>query len=124
MLMSETPKNLLDVLARLQEIESRLENGKSGFQILAHGNFEVVNDGQLKSGSGDRRMVEHISFDTPLDHVPTVYTSIAGINTDSDFNSRAQVFPENVTTEGFDLVFRTWGPSNLLFVSANWIAIL
>jgi hypothetical protein len=125
MIMSDTPKNLLDVLARLQVIESLLlKNEDNTPGVVAHGEVEFVNDENIKSGNGDRRTVEHITFERPMTKIPKVYTSLAGFNTDSDWNSRVQVLAENITEEGFDLVARTWRTSNVLFVNANWIAIL
>lgn len=38
-------------------------------------------------------------------------------------NSRVDITVEDITTVGFELVFRTWGDSRIARVRADWTAI-
>ena len=42
---------------------------------------------------------------------------------DSAANVRADVSTDNVTAEGFELVFRTWGDTRVARVRMRWMAI-
>jgi hypothetical protein len=42
---------------------------------------------------------------------------------DQKTNSRVDLVAENITTEGFHIVFRTWGDTRIARVRADWMAI-
>ena len=122
--MNDKPKSVLDVIAWCENLEKRVHKIETeGLVVLESGEFSRVFDTDMKNGSGERSSVETISFNQNLKHIPTVLTSISGLNTDSDFNSRIEAKAENITTTGFDLVMRTWRHSKVLFIKVNWIAL-
>ncbi|WP_366513987.1 H-type lectin domain-containing protein [Planktotalea sp.] len=45
------------------------------------------------------------------------------IDLDKDTNVRADVQAENISTTGFDLIFRTWGDTRVARVRLSWIAM-
>ena len=123
--MSDKPKSVLDVLAWCQDLEQRLKCiEEDAIKIVAHGEVMETNHETLKNGSGERQVKKHISFQKALTAVPTIYTAISGLDTDSDFNTRIEVHALDVTRNGFNLIIRTWGPSNVPFVKAAWFAII
>ena len=58
------------------------------------------------------------SYSTP----PTISVSLGGFSTYHGTNPVIFVYPENVTNDGFDLVFTTWSDSLVYGASASWIA--
>ena len=44
-------------------------------------------------------------------------------DTDCKANARMEVVAENIATDGFDIVFRTWGDSRIARVRVSWMAI-
>ncbi|MBT8476981.1 MAG: H-type lectin domain-containing protein, partial [Alphaproteobacteria bacterium] len=42
---------------------------------------------------------------------------------DQKSNQRADISAEEITTEGFTIVFRTWGDTRVARVRADWTAI-
>jgi hypothetical protein len=42
---------------------------------------------------------------------------------DQKTNSRADLSTENITAEGFHLVFKTWGDTRVTRVRADWTAM-
>ncbi len=123
--MSDKPKSVLDVIAWCESLEQRLAKvEKNGFQIIDIGSFEKNQQSKIMDGSGDRSIIEHIEFKETLETVPQVFTSISGLDTDSKFNPRIVVNAENITTEGCDIVMKTWGPSNVAYVKVSWIVLI
>jgi hypothetical protein len=123
--MSDKPKSVLDIIAWCEDLEKRLQRIEhEGLVVVDSGEVTKNNDTNMKSGNGERTAIESISFKNELRTTPIVNVSLSGLNTDSDFNSRIEVKAENITTKGFDIVMRTWGPSNVHFVKVNWTALL
>ena len=123
--MSDKPKSVLDVIAWCEDLEKRVQRIENeGLVVVESGEASRVNDTAMKNGSGERTAIESIVFKNELREPPTIQVSLAGLNTDSGFNSRIEVSAKNITLEGFDIVMRTWGPSNVHFVKVNWIALL
>ena len=42
---------------------------------------------------------------------------------DKDSNVRSDVLAKNISTTGFDLIFRTWGDTRVARVRLSWIAM-
>ena len=38
------------------------------------------------------------------------------------FNQRAEIMAENISREGFEIVFKTWGDTKVARVAASWTA--
>ncbi len=41
---------------------------------------------------------------------------------DQSANTRVEIVAEDITNQGFDLVFRTWGDTRIARVRAAWLA--
>lgn len=84
---------------------------------------DFANDGTMWAGSGPRE-VRHIQrFKESFGEVPAVMVGISMWDMDHKVNSRADISAENVTTKGFQIVFRTWGDTRVARIRADWTAI-
>tara|TARA_R110002096_G_scaffold224794_5_gene414120 strand:- start:31 stop:378 length:348 start_codon:yes stop_codon:yes gene_type:complete len=79
--------------------------------------------GEMWTGNGQRERRNSIRFATPYRDIPTVHTSLALWDVDNATAMRADLRAENLTNEGFELVFRTWGDTRIARVRASWMAI-
>ena len=79
--------------------------------------------GEMWTGKGQRERRNSIRFATPYRDIPTVHTSLALWDVDNATVMRADLRAENLTNEGFELVFRTWGDTRIARVRASGMAI-
>jgi hypothetical protein len=75
-----------------------------------------------KPSSGDREHREVVTFSKTFNSPPEVMVAISGLDIDEAKNSRVRVYAQNITEEGFDLVFSTWDDTTLYTVRATWLA--
>jgi H-type lectin domain. len=76
----------------------------------------------LDEGTGVRDFRTRITFSSAFSTPPIVTVSISSFDIWSGSNPRLQVHVENVTVEGFDLVYHTWADTIVYGASASWIA--
>jgi len=76
----------------------------------------------LNEGSGARTFTVPITFAQPFGTSPKVVVSLAHTDINPDTNNRIEVMAQNVTPNGFDLVFRTWHTTRVVGATASWIA--
>lgn len=74
-------------------------------------------------GTGPRMSRTRIGFEQPFLDPPEIQVSMSMWDIDGSGNQRADITAENVTDDGFDLVFRTWGDTRVARVRADWLAI-
>jgi len=79
--------------------------------------------GEMWTGTGARERRNAVTFKTPFKEPPSVHVSLSMWDMDSATNVRADVSAENVTAEGFDAVFRTWGDTRVARARIRWMAI-
>lgn len=84
---------------------------------------DFVNDGVMWTGEGDRESRHVVKFKEPFLEPPVVQVSISMWDIDNQTNSRADIAAENVTHDGFHLVFKTWSDTRIARVRADWMAI-
>lgn len=84
---------------------------------------DFADGGPMWTGSGDRDCRVHITFKEPFRDTPAVMVGLAMWDIDHRHTSRGDLAAENVSTRGFDLVFRTWGDTRIARVRADWTAI-
>ncbi|GFE65278.1 H-type lectin domain-containing protein [Litoreibacter roseus] len=80
-------------------------------------------DGPMWAGTGPREHREAVTFDPPFHDAPSVQVSMSMWDTDSQTNHRMDISAENITSAGFDLIFKTWGDSRVARVRVDWLAI-
>lgn len=84
---------------------------------------EFEDGGDMWTGSGERERRQAVLFDEAFAALPAVQVSVSLWDMDTAVAIRAELVAENVTTTGFDIVFRTWGDSRIARVRASWMAI-
>ncbi|MEQ9675541.1 MAG: H-type lectin domain-containing protein [Roseovarius indicus] len=104
----------------MKEISGRTIGIDVGDNIL-FSDFE--DDGEMWTGTGPRERRKAVQFSRPFRAPPTVFATPSMWDMDSAANVRADVSTDNVTAEGFELVFRTWGDTRVARVRMRWMAI-
>ena len=75
------------------------------------------------SGTGPRKVSRTVEFSEAFAAQPMVHVSLTMWDMGSDSNACTDIWAENVTETGFDLVFRNWSETRDARVSASWLAI-
>ncbi|MEL6450582.1 MAG: H-type lectin domain-containing protein [Pseudomonadota bacterium] len=84
---------------------------------------DFENGGDMWTGRGQRERRRRIAFSEPFRAIPVVQVSISLWDVDTQTALRAEVVAETVTTDGFDMVFRTWGDTRVARVRVAWTAM-
>lgn len=79
--------------------------------------------GPMWTGTGPRQAHTHVKFSAEFKSEPTVHVSLDMWDMDKSTNQRADIGVKNVSTRGFDIVFKTWGDTKIARVRAAWLAI-
>ncbi|MFB9151558.1 H-type lectin domain-containing protein [Roseovarius ramblicola] len=94
---------------------------------IAQGDVALFSDyadgGDMWTAKGARERRKRVTFDPPFRAAPMVHVALSLWDTDCKTNARMEVRAENIATDGFDIVFRTWGDSRVARIRAGWIAI-
>ncbi len=106
-----------DDMRRLRNHLIGIEQGK---EILFS---DFADHGEMWTGNGPRERVTAIAFSQPFRTLPVVHVSLDMWDMDQKTNQRADISARNVTLEGFEIVFRTWGDTRVARVRAAWLAI-
>ncbi len=84
---------------------------------------DYVDDGPMWTGTGPREQRFEVVFEERYAGIPNVHVSLSMWDIDHKHNQRMDIAAENISENGFDLVFRTWGDSRVARVRANWMVI-
>lgn len=84
---------------------------------------DYATGGPMWSGSGPREVRVHQDFDGSFAAAPSVMVSLSMWDIDHLKNSRVDLVAEDVTSTGFDFVFRTWSDTRVARIRADWTAI-
>lgn len=84
---------------------------------------DFADGGQMWTGQGDRESRFIVTFKDKFLEPPAVTVGISMWDMDHKTNSRADITAENVTVDGFHIVFRTWGDTRVARIRADWMAI-
>lgn len=94
---------------------------------VAHGSEFLFSDfqdnGEMWAGDGPRELRRPIMFDAAFKSIPFVQVGLSMWDFDSSTNQRADIAAEDITIEGFTLVFRTWGDTHIARVRVDWFAV-
>ncbi len=102
----------------------RLNSGIVGIdhgETVMFSDFE--DDGQMWRGEGPRQSRESVQFSASFKAPPHVQVSISMWDISNKSNIRADVQAEKITTEGFEIVFRTWSDTQVARIRVAWTAI-
>ena len=89
--------------------------------VLMFSDFET--DGEMWTGAGTRHVRRHLTFDEPFVEPPVVSVFVTMWDMSNTANGRADVIAEDVTEEGFAIVFRTWEDTKVARVRVGWTAV-
>jgi hypothetical protein len=84
---------------------------------------DFAHDGAMWTGAGPREVRQLQTFQDPFLSVPAVTVGISMWDIDRKTNSRVDIAAENVSAQGFEIVFRTWGDTHIARIRADWMAI-
>lgn len=84
---------------------------------------DFKHDGVMWAGTGTRTMRYEIVFSEKFKTPPAVTVGISMWDMDHNTNPRADISAENITPEGFHIVFNTWGDTRVARIRADWMAI-
>ncbi len=102
------------------KIESHMTGIDTGEQVM-FSDFE--DDGPMWKGQGPRQSRHKVKFSQRFNTIPVVQVNLSMWDADSKTNLRGDLQAENVTRDGFELVFRTWGDSRVARIRTSWMAI-
>ncbi|UWQ78166.1 H-type lectin domain-containing protein [Leisingera sp. S132] len=102
----------------------RLRNPRTGVE---QGDVTVFSDfeegGEMWTGTGPRVRRQPVAFSTAYASPPAVHVSVSLWDMATTAPIRAELVAENITCEGFEIVFRTWADSRAARLRASWLAI-
>lgn len=84
---------------------------------------DFADGGEMWTGEGPRERRKPISFSQPFRSVPLVQIGVSLWDVDTSSALRAEVTTENISTERFDAVFRTWSDTRIARIRVAWTAI-
>ncbi len=84
---------------------------------------DFVHDGAMWTGSGPREVRQIQAFQEDFADAPVVTVGVSMWDIDHKTNSRVDITAENVTAQGFEIVFRTWSDTRIARIRADWLAI-
>ncbi|NCO87565.1 MAG: hypothetical protein GW886_13135 [Rhodobacterales bacterium] len=89
--------------------------------VILFSDFE--HDGVMWTGDGPRQTRAHVQFSDAFLDAPSVIVGLSMWDMSNIANARADVTTEDVTAQGFAILFRTWGDSKIARVRVRWQAI-
>jgi hypothetical protein len=104
----------------MKRIRSHLFGIDQGEHIMFS---DYENNGKMWSGKGTRQRKKTIVFSEAFEAPPAVHVGMSLLDLDKDTNVRADAQAKNVSTTGFDLIFRTWDDTRVARVRLSWIAM-
>lgn len=93
---------------------------QQGSQVLFS---DFADDGVMWTGQGARESRHVVTFPEAFIGNPAVTVSMSMWDMDQKTNARADISAEEITPEGFQLVFKTWGDTRVARIRADWMAI-
>ncbi|MCO4848152.1 MAG: H-type lectin domain-containing protein [Yoonia sp.] len=104
----------------MRKLESNVIGIDQG-DVVLFSDFE--HDGQMWTGDGPRNTRMAVTYSEQYQTVPSVYVSISMLDVSNSGNVRSDVQAENITDTGFDIVFRTWGDTQVARCRVAWQSI-
>lgn len=84
---------------------------------------DFEHDGVMWTGDGARQTRVHVAFSERFVDAPAVHAGLSMWDISNDAYARVDIQTEDVTPDGFAIVFRTWGDTKIARVRVNWMAI-
>ncbi|NDW48023.1 H-type lectin domain-containing protein [Ruegeria sp. PrR005] len=84
---------------------------------------DYENGGDMWTGSGNRERRHTVRFKQAFRSAPAIVVGISLWDVDTGAAVRAEVKADDVTPDGFDIVFRTWADTRVARLRIGWTAI-
>lgn len=84
---------------------------------------DFVDGGEMWTGDGPRERRSTIRFSEAFRSVPVVQIGVSLWDVDTSSAMRSEIQAENITSLGFDAVFRTWSDTRIARIRVAWTAI-
>ena len=104
----------------MKKLRSNLIGIDQGSCVL-FSDFEV--GGEMWTGKGAREKRKTVLFNGIFRNPPSVQVTVDMWDMDRETNLRADISAAHITSEGFEIVFKTWGDTRVARIRANWVAI-
>ena len=89
--------------------------------LMLFSDFET--GGDMWTGEGARELRQTVEFSERYMSAPVVNVSISLWDIDQKSNQRTDITAENIRSDQFEIVFRTWGDTRVARIRADWLAI-
>lgn len=90
-------------------------------EIVLFSDFQ--DGGEMWTGRGPRERRRRVTFSESYLAAPSVHVSLSMWDMDNGTNLRGDVEAQNITPDGFDAIFKTWGDSRVARARLRWMAI-
>ncbi len=84
---------------------------------------DFADGGDMWTGEGPRERRSAVTFSQPFKSDPVVQVGVSLWDVDTSSALRAEVKAEDITSEGFNAVFRTWSDTRIARIRVTWTAI-
>ncbi len=116
----------MPVAGPVQATENAMQRIRAPLGVL-QGNqvlfSDFANGGVMWTGEGEREARVEIRFGQSFVAAPAVMVALSMWDMDRRSNARGDLTAENITAEGFEMVFRTWGDTRIARLRASWMAM-
>lgn len=87
-------------------------------EVVLFSDFE--DDGEMWRGTGARQARTKVNFAKPYKTPPHVQVAMSMWDISNKTNNRIDLQADNITTTGFEIVFRTWNDTQVARVRVSW----
>ena len=88
--------------------------------VVMFSDFE--HDGVMWTGDGARQTRAHVEFSESFRAIPIVQVNMSMFDISNGANLRVDVQAEDISADGFAIVFRTWGDTKIARARVSWQA--
>jgi len=104
----------------MKKLRNHLVGVDQGDMIL-FSDFE--HDGRMWTGTGHRQSRARVEFSESYRSPPIVHVTTSMWDISSRTNARVDLATEDIGTEGFTIVFKTWDDTRIARIRVAWLSI-
>jgi hypothetical protein len=104
-------------MRRFQDARIGIDHG----EVVMFSDFE--SDGIMWSGEGPRQIRSYVHFSESFVAPPVVWVGLTMWDMSNGSNARVDIGTEDITEDGFAIVFRTWADTRIARARVGWQAL-
>lgn len=104
----------------MKQIDAQMLGIEQGSEMLF---ADFQDGGPMWTGEGPRERRHAVAFSRSFQAPPSIILGIGLWDVKAGANLRADITADAVTAEGFEIVFRTWGDTQIARIRADWAAL-